>query len=135
MRRSQVVLSYSLLLLMLLAVPLPVMAAEQRQGTIHIVQRGDNLTAIANRYRTTPQAIANANNLVNMNLIYVGQRLTIPRPSSGDGHEECSILTASHLIRYTDAEEDSFSQETAPTCSGLGSATIHTAAFAPRAAE
>ena len=84
MRRSQVVLSYSLLVLMLLAVPLSVMAAQQRQGTVHMVQRGDNLTSIANRYRTTPQAIANANNLVNMNLIYVGQRLTIPGAGSGE---------------------------------------------------
>ena len=50
----------------------------ERQGTIHVVQPGEHLTAIANRYGTIPQAIASANNLVNMNLLYVGQRLTIP---------------------------------------------------------
>ncbi len=49
---------------------------------MHVVQRGENLTAIANRYGTTPQAIASANNLVNTNLIYVGQRLTIPGSGS-----------------------------------------------------
>jgi LysM repeat protein len=53
-------------------------ASPQRQGTIHVVQAGEHLTMIANRYGTTPQAIASANNLVNMNLLYVGQRLTIP---------------------------------------------------------
>ncbi len=72
------VLSYGVLAFMLLAVPLPVKSAPQEQGTVHVVQRGENLTFIANRYGTTPQAIASANKLVNTNLIYVGQRLTIP---------------------------------------------------------
>ncbi len=70
-------LSCSLLALMLLVVPLPVEAAKREQGTVHVVQRGENLTAIARRYSTTAQAIASANNLVNLNLLYVGQRLTI----------------------------------------------------------
>ncbi len=47
-------------------------------GRIHIVQPGENLFRIALRYGTTPQAIALANNLPNINLIYVGQRLRIP---------------------------------------------------------
>jgi len=45
---------------------------------IYIVQRGDTLWSIALRYGTTPWAIANANGLWNLNLIYVGQRLIIP---------------------------------------------------------
>jgi len=45
---------------------------------IHIVQRGDTLWSIALRYGTTPWAIAAANGLRNLNLIYVGQRLVIP---------------------------------------------------------
>jgi len=63
---------------MLLAAAAPVAASPEQQGTIHVVQAGEHLTMIANRYATTPQAIASANNLVNMNLLYVGQRLTIP---------------------------------------------------------
>ena len=47
-------------------------------GRIHIVQRGETLWAIALRYGTTPWAIASANGLWNVNLIYVGQRLVIP---------------------------------------------------------
>ncbi len=47
-------------------------------GRIHIVRRGENLTSIALRYGTTPQAIAVANNLSNPDLVYVGQRLRIP---------------------------------------------------------
>ena len=67
---------------LLLAGAAPVGASPERQGTIHVVQAGEHLTAIANRYGTTPQAIASANNLVNMNLLYVGQRLTIPGSAS-----------------------------------------------------
>jgi LysM repeat protein len=84
MRRSQGILVYSILVLMLLVGPLPVRAAQHQQETVHVVQRGENLTLIANRYGTTPQAIANANNVVNTNLIYVGQRLTIPGGGSAE---------------------------------------------------
>lgn len=84
MRRLQRILLYGALILMLLAAPLPIRAAQDQQETVHVVQRGENLTLIANRYGTTPQAIANANNLVNTNLIYVGQRLTIPGGGSGE---------------------------------------------------
>jgi LysM repeat protein len=67
---------------LLLVAALPLAASPEWQGTIHVVQPGEHLTAIANRYGTTPQAIASANNLVNMNLLYVGQRLTIPGSAS-----------------------------------------------------
>ncbi|HJX39601.1 MAG TPA: LysM peptidoglycan-binding domain-containing protein [Anaerolineae bacterium] len=67
---------------LLLVTALPLAAFPERQSTIHVVQAGEHLTAIANRYGTTPQAIASANNLVNMNLLYVGQRLTIPGSTS-----------------------------------------------------
>jgi len=67
---------------LLLVAALPLAASPERQGTIHVVQPSEHLTAIANRYGTTPQAIGSANNLVNMNLLYVGQRLTIPGSTS-----------------------------------------------------
>lgn len=44
----------------------------------HTVRRGDTLTAIAIRYGTTIWAIGKANNIYNLNLIYVGQVLCIP---------------------------------------------------------
>ena len=47
-------------------------------GRTHVVQPGENLFRIALRYGTTPQAIAAANNLPNIHLIYVGQVLRIP---------------------------------------------------------
>jgi LysM repeat protein len=45
---------------------------------IHIVQPGDTLYRLALRYGTTAHAIAQANNIANINLIYVGQKLIIP---------------------------------------------------------
>jgi len=76
--RSCVIVVPLLVSALVLAVAAPVAASPEQQGTIHVVQAGEHLTMIANRYGTTPQAIASVNNLVNMNLLYVGQRLTIP---------------------------------------------------------
>ncbi len=46
---------------------------------IHEVSVGDNnLYRISLKYGVTPQEIANASGLANMNLIYIGQKLTIP---------------------------------------------------------
>lgn len=46
--------------------------------TVYIVQRGDTLNQIARNFGTTARAIAQENNIRNINLIYVGQRLIIP---------------------------------------------------------
>jgi LysM repeat protein len=60
-------------------------------GAVHVVQRGETLYSIARRYGTTAAAVAATNGLRNQNLIYVGQRLTIPggggggSPSGGSG--------------------------------------------------
>ncbi|MGQ9598613.1 MAG: LysM peptidoglycan-binding domain-containing protein [Anaerolineae bacterium] len=52
------------------------------QGPVHVVQQGETLSSIAARYGTTVQAIAQANGLSNLNLVYVGQRLVIPTGGS-----------------------------------------------------
>lgn len=44
----------------------------------YVVQPGDTLYRLARRFGTTIYAIANANNIANVNLIYVGQKLVIP---------------------------------------------------------
>ena len=50
--------------------------------TVHRVQRGENLTRIANRYGVTVNMIVQANNLTNPNVINVGQQLIIPTPTA-----------------------------------------------------
>ncbi len=54
-------------------------AASERQGTtVHIVQWGETLGIIAQRYGVTVSAIVQANGLYNPNYIYAGQILAIP---------------------------------------------------------
>lgn len=45
---------------------------------VYTVKKGDTLSAIAKKYGTTVNALASANNIKNVNLIKVGQKLTIP---------------------------------------------------------
>jgi LysM repeat protein len=63
---------------------LSVHAAPPQQGgaIIHSVTRGQTLSGIAAQYGTSIGAIARANNIQNLNRIYVGQRLTIPASSA-----------------------------------------------------
>jgi LysM repeat protein len=46
--------------------------------TTYVVQRGDQLGRIAERFGVSMSALAAANNITNPNTIYVGQTLTIP---------------------------------------------------------
>ncbi len=50
-----------------------------RTTRTHIVQRGETLFRIATRYRVSIQALAAANGIRNLNKVFVGQRLIIPR--------------------------------------------------------
>lgn len=52
-------------------------AAPARATQTHTVSRGENMTYIAQLYAMTPQEIATLNNLLNPNLIYAGQALTV----------------------------------------------------------
>jgi LysM repeat protein len=47
-------------------------------GTTYSVQKGDTLAAIARRFGVNMNVLAQVNNIVNVNRIYVGQVLVIP---------------------------------------------------------
>ena len=47
---------------------------------LYVVQLGDTLSLVAQRFNTTVEALAQANRIVNPNLIFVGQTLTIQLP-------------------------------------------------------
>jgi LysM repeat protein len=51
-------------------------------ATVHTVQPGETLHRIALRYNISWVAVAQANNLANANIIYVGQQLCIPTTGS-----------------------------------------------------
>ena len=56
-----------------------VIPAGQPVGVVHVVQPGEMLTRIALRYGVDVWTIARVNGITNLNHIYVGQRLVIPR--------------------------------------------------------
>ena len=72
----------------------------------YVVQTGDTLYSIAQRYGTTVIAIMQANNLYNSNWIYVGQVLVIPGMEAADpaatptGNEGSSATT--YTVQYGD---------------------------------
>ena len=57
---------------------------EHSQNGIYIVRRGDTLTRIATRFNTTVNTLVRLNNIINPNLIYVGQRLIVPTGGSAN---------------------------------------------------
>ncbi len=56
----------------------PLKAAPATHGYEHIVQLGETLSAIAEAYKITSQAIIEANRIQNPNRLSVGQKLFIP---------------------------------------------------------
>jgi LysM repeat protein len=67
------------------------------QTQIHVVRRGETLSAIAARYGTTPQSIVQLNGLPNPNYIYAGQRLKIP-----SGGSPAATTTGAYTVRAGD---------------------------------
>jgi LysM repeat protein len=56
-------------------------ATPTREIHTHVVQKGENLLRIAERYGVTMQSIVELNDLANPDLIYIGQILVIPLPA------------------------------------------------------
>ncbi len=91
-------LSVFLLIVVLLgAFALPAQA-DTCKGVYHVVKPGQNLSQIAAAYGVSVQAIVNANNLWNPNVIYAGQVLTIPVtcPAPAPAPSGC---TAIHVVK------------------------------------
>jgi len=62
-----------------------------QSGGSYTVQGGDTLGAIAALYGTTPQAIANANGIADINKIQVGQKLTIGGAPAGGAVQGATV--------------------------------------------
>lgn len=69
--KKKLILTVTLILILSLSV-------SAAAATVHTVQRGETLWQISQRYGTTVKALAEANSLSNVNLIYAGQKLDIP---------------------------------------------------------
>ncbi len=53
-------------------------AAAKTTNVVYTVKRGDTLTKIANKYKTTYKVLAQYNKLSNPNLLQIGQKIVIP---------------------------------------------------------
>lgn len=67
--------------------------SQQSANIQYRIKRGDTLSEIAVRYNTTVNAIANANNIKNPNLIYAGEVITIPSGYSGGAPQAAVYYT------------------------------------------
>ena len=90
-------LLFVLLLISILSVPAigTAQAAPLDQGSVHVVEAGDSLSAIAQQYGVSLRAIMSANNISNSSLIYPGQRLVIP---GTDAPSSVPADTAVHVV-------------------------------------
>ena len=71
------------MIIMLIVAMLMPAAGTAFADTIYVVQPGDSLSRIAQRFGVPMATIMSANGIVNPNLIFAGQRLTIPGPGTG----------------------------------------------------
>lgn len=68
--------------------------------TTHTIQSGESLAVIANQYDTTVEAISEANDIDNPNLIQVGQKLVISgQPEVGEVQKQAASPNAITSIR------------------------------------
>lgn len=86
--------------------PVEVASASELVQT-HIIQRGENLAAIARRYGLEPAELASRNGIVNTNLIYAGQELIIsgsPSPESvpAPAPEAAPAETSTYVVQPGD---------------------------------
>ncbi|MBF7095562.1 LysM peptidoglycan-binding domain-containing protein [Alkalibacter mobilis] len=71
-------------------------------GTTYVVKSGDTLSSIAQKYGVTIQAIATANNISNVNYIYVGQTLIIPTGSVSPTPDPAPVTTINYTVKSGD---------------------------------
>jgi murein DD-endopeptidase MepM/ murein hydrolase activator NlpD len=70
--------------ILLLGFTVPAYAQEPTpEPNVYVVQRGDTLFEIAQRYGTSVEAILDANEIADRSLIFTGQKLVIPGAGSG----------------------------------------------------
>lgn len=81
----------------------------QRSFSYHRVRRGESLSTIANRYRTSIRAIARANNINKRNLIVAGKILKIPHRGSSihrsyaSSSKTYNVNASEHIVKRGDS--------------------------------
>ena len=103
-RRMAVMTAVLVLVLLVAMLPATALAAPEESSksfsswgcsTYYTVQRGDTLSGIARWYGVSVHALAQANGIWNVNLIFAGQTLCIPSGGGGGG-----AGSGHHVVRY-----------------------------------
>lgn len=89
----------------------------------HKVVKGDTLSALAKKYGTTVNAIAKLNNIKNVNLIYVGQVLTI---SGGSSPSNTNTNTSTNTSSNTSNQNTTSSNQVTMKAFGIQANTDNT---------
>jgi LysM repeat protein len=95
-RNLSAILILSILLVM--TVVSPALAAPALDDGSHIVQPGETLSGIAQRYGVSVQALMQANGIANASLIRSGQRLVIPGNSAGT-QSSATVAPGVHVVK------------------------------------
>lgn len=82
--------------------PQEVVQETKTNDMTYTVKSGDTLSGIASKYNTTYQKLAEYNNIANPSIIYVGQKIRIPRI-----YQIGDIVIYNGTIHYTNAYADS----------------------------
>lgn len=92
--------------------------AQDDTPTSHTVAPGETLAIIAARYELNWQDLARANNIVNPNLIYVGQTLTLPTDTGtgGAGTPPENGAAPGTVVRYVVRPADTLSELAVEYC-------------------
>src|SRR5688500_18201498 len=77
-------------------------AATAYADTSYVVQSGESLSVIAQRYGVTVEAIMVANNLPSRSTIYAGQVLTIPSPTSNPPPSRNPSGQSTYTVQFGD---------------------------------
>lgn len=94
-----------LLLFLLLLMNVHPASAQDTGGPVYIVQSGDTLSSIAERFNVTLDALMQANNITNPDLLAAGQPLTIPGLEGVSGTLQTEVVnfgdTFRSFVRHT----------------------------------
>ena len=82
------------------------MKNNQPSTSAYVVKQGDTLSAIARRYNTTYQVLAEYNSISNPNLIYPGQIIKIPQEQKNEAPIVNNEINVGDTVKVRDGAKD-----------------------------
>ena len=82
------------------------MKNDKPSTSAYIVKQGDTLSAIARKYNTTYQVLAEYNSISNPNLIYPGQVIKIPQEQKNEAHIVNNEINVGDTVKVREGAKD-----------------------------